>query len=250
MIVLKSRAEIEALRRANQLVVEVQRMLMEQLQPGVTTLDLDRLAEEYIRQRGAVPSFLGYQGYRHTLCTSVDDVVVHGIPNEIPLAEGQIVGIDCGVYLDGFHGDHAKTYYVGKTPPEEIAHFLRVSEEALHRGIAQMQCGKRLFDISAAIQQHVESHGFSIVRDYVGHGVGRALHEEPQVPNFGTADTGIRLQPGLVLALEPMVNQGTAMVRLLQDGWNVVTGDGQLSAHFEHSVALTEDGPDILSRWY
>ncbi len=248
MIVLKSPEEIEKLRAANAIVVEVLNHLREKLTPGITTKTLDRMAEELIRRRGGVPSFLGYQGYAHTLCTSVNEVVVHGIPNEVPLKSGDIVGIDCGVCLDGFHGDHARTLVVGESPSPQVSQFLQVSQEALLCGIEQMRVGNRLYDISAAIQKHAESHGYSIVRDYVGHGVGRALHEDPQVPNFGTAGTGMRLVPGLVLAIEPMINMGKPEVRLQPDGWTVVTKDGTLSTHFEHSVALTDAGPQILSR--
>ncbi len=248
MIILKSREEIEKMRAANLIVVEVMAMLAEQIAPGVTTIELDRMAEELVRTRGGVPSFVGYQGYRHTLCTSINDEVVHGIPGSRRIEAGDIVSVDCGVFLDGFHGDHAYTFYVGKNPPTEIERFLRVSEESLYQGIAQMQVGKRLFDISAAVQQHAESHGYSVVRDYVGHGIGRSLHEEPQVPNFGRAGTGMKLIPGLVLAIEPMVNMGGPDVKLLPDGWTVVTKDQSLSTHFEHSIALTEDGPYILSK--
>lgn len=247
MIILKSPAEIETMRAANRIVVEVMAALQEQLRPGVTTAALDRVAEELIRKAGAEPAFKGYQGYQYTLCTSVNEVVVHGVPNASPLNAGDIVGIDCGVRYHGFHGDHAWTFPVGEITPE-VRRLLQVTEEALDRGIEQMRPGRRLQDISAAVQRHVESNGFSIVREYVGHGVGRALHEEPQVPNFGTAGTGPRLMPGMVLALEPMVNAGTPKVRLRDDGWTVGTADGRWSAHFEHSVAVTGSGPDILSR--
>lgn len=247
MIVLKSLEEIEKLRAANAVVVEVQALLQEQLAPGVTTLDLDRMAEEYIRKAGGKPSFLGYQGYQHTLCVARNHVVVHGIPNKDPLEAGDILGIDCGVYLDGFHGDHARTYTIG-TVSQEIQDFLRISEASLMKGIECMQVDGRLYDISSAIQSHAESHGYSIVKDYVGHGVGKQLHEAPQVPNFGKAGTGMKLVPGLVLAIEPMLNMGKPDVRLLDDEWTVVTADGSLSTHFEHSVALTEDGPQILSK--
>lgn len=248
MIILKSQEEVEKLRSANAIVVEVQALMEELIAPGVTTGELDRLAEEHVRKRGGVPSFLGYQGFAHTLCTAHNDVVVHGIPNATPLEDGDIIGIDCGVYLDGFHGDHAKTYCVGNKQPDVAHDLLRVTEEAMYKGIEQLQPGNRLFDISAAIQTHVESQGFSIVRDYVGHGVGRDLHEEPQIPNFGKAGTGLKLMPGLVVAIEPMVNVGTAKVKLMDDGWTVKTRDGSLSAHFEHSVVLTESGPEILSK--
>jgi methionyl aminopeptidase len=248
VIVLKSHSEIEKLRAANAIVVEVMERLTELVQPGVTTIELDRVAEEWIRHRGGTPSFIGYHGFAHSLCTSINEEVVHGIPSGRALVDGDIISIDCGVYLDGFHGDHARTLYVGDTPPEEIATLLRVSYEALDRGIAAFQPGNRLFDISAAVQAHAEAQNFSIVRDYVGHGIGRELHEEPQVPNFGRAGTGMKLLPGLVLAIEPMVNQGKPDVRLLKDGWTVVTADTSLSVHVEHSVALTEEGPVILSK--
>lgn len=248
MIILKSRDEIEKMRAANLVVVEVMALLAGQIVPGVTTLELDRMAEDLIRRRGGVPSFLGYQGYQHSLCTSINDEVVHGIPSRRELKEGDIISVDCGVFLEGFHGDHAKTFWVGQAPSPEILRFLQVSAATLDAGIAQVQFGKRLFDISAAVQHHAESHGYSVVRDYVGHGIGRNLHEEPQVPNFGKAGTGMKLIPGLVLAIEPMVNIGGPDVKLLPDGWTVVTRDGSLSSHFEHSIALTEDGPYILSR--
>ncbi|MBI4237989.1 MAG: type I methionyl aminopeptidase [Deltaproteobacteria bacterium] len=250
MIFLKSAQEIDRLRRANAIVVEVMQRLREHLKPGVTTHDLNRMAEEWIRAHHAVPSFVGYQGYQHALCTSINEEVVHGIPNpQRSLAAGDIISIDCGVCLEGFHGDHAWTFYIGDgEPPQAIQDFLRVSEESLYRGIAAMHVGSRLFDISAAVQQHVEAHGYSVVRDFVGHGIGRALHEDPQVPNFGKAGTGMRLTPGLVLALEPMVNMGGPEVKVLEDGWTVVTLDRSRSAHFEHSVALTQQGPVILSQ--
>ncbi|MBI2346133.1 MAG: type I methionyl aminopeptidase [Deltaproteobacteria bacterium] len=248
MIVLKSPAEIALMRTANGIVAEVLQVLAERLCPGMTTLELDRMAEEAIRQRGAEPAFKGYQEYRYTLCTSVNSVVVHGLPDTSELAEGDIVSIDCGVRYQGWHGDHAWTFIVGDTTSPTARTLMRVTEEALLLGIDQMRIGQRLYDVSAAIQRHVEGHEFSIVRDYVGHGVGRALHEEPQVPNFGTPGTGPRLLAGMVLALEPMVNEGTAKVKLLPDGWTVVTADGKLSAHFEHSVAVTEQGPLILSK--
>ncbi|MBI2343340.1 MAG: type I methionyl aminopeptidase [Deltaproteobacteria bacterium] len=248
MIVLKSHDEIETMRVANGIVVEVMDLMAEQIVPGVRTIDLNAMADEHIRRRGAIPSFVGYHGYQHALCTSINEEVVHGIPGDRTLQEGDIISIDCGVYWDGFHGDHARAFYVGENPPATISRLLKVSEEALGHGIAQMRTDKRLFDISAAVQHHVEAHGYSVVRDYVGHGIGRQLHEEPQVPNFGRAGTGMKLLPGLVLAIEPMVNAGKADVRLLDDGWTVVTQDRSLSVHVEHSVALLENGPRILSK--
>ena len=240
MVVLKTLEEIDQLYAANQIVVEVLLRLQEVLTAGVTTIELDRIAEEHIRDSGAVPAFLGYMDYKYTLCTSVNDEVVHGLPDNTPLKEEDILSIDCGVLLNAFT--------VGESPTEDVARFLRVSEESLNLGIEQMRPGKRLFDISSAIQRHVEGNGYTVVRDYVGHGIGRNLHEEPQVPNFGVEGTGMKLMPGLVLAIEPMVNMGSAEVRLEDDGWTVSTMDASLSAHFEHSVALLDDGPKILSR--
>ncbi|MBI4125980.1 MAG: type I methionyl aminopeptidase [Deltaproteobacteria bacterium] len=247
MIVLKSRDEIEKLRRSNRIVAEVMMLLRERIRPGVTTGELDELAEREIQVRGGSPAFKGYRGFRHALCISVNEVVVHGIPGDRKLCEGDIVGIDCGVVADGFYGDHAWTFPVGKVSAE-AQRMLDIGEAALMAGIAEARPINRLHDISAAVQGVTEGAGFSIVRDYVGHGIGRSLHEEPQVPNFGTAGTGMRLRSGLVLALEPMINQGTWETEVLDDGWTVVTKDRKLSVHFEHSVAITDDGPDILSR--
>ncbi|PIR21131.1 MAG: type I methionyl aminopeptidase [Deltaproteobacteria bacterium CG11_big_fil_rev_8_21_14_0_20_47_16] len=246
MIILKSKAEIEKMRRANQVVVEVMKTLATQIVPGVTTQDLDRVAFEIIKERGGKPAFLGYRGFPATLCTSINEEVVHGIPNKRPLVEGDIVSVDCGVILDGFYGDHAMTFAIGQIPPR-TERLLSITQEALAKGIALMVPGNRLGDVGAAIQQHVEAEGFGIVRDYVGHGIGRSLHEEPQVPNYGVAGSGLRLKAGMVLAVEPMVNEGTGAVKLLSDDWTVVTADAKPSAHFEHSVAVTENGPDILS---
>lgn len=248
MIVLKSKPEIEKLRRANRIVVAVMKEIAELIQPGVTTKELDVKAEQIICNLGGVPAFLGYHGFPATLCMSVNEEVVHGIPGKRVLQDGDIVSVDCGVLLDGFYGDHAITFPVGTQVSEVNQRLLRVTEESLMKGIAQMHVGNRLGDVGAAIQAHVEAAGFSVVRDYVGHGVGRKLHEDPQVPNFGKAGTGLRLKPGMVLAIEPMVNVGTANVKLLSDEWTVVTADAKCSAHFEHSVAITENGPEILSQ--
>jgi len=248
MIVLKSRDEIEKLRRSNRIVVEIMAKLEEMIKPGVTTLDLDEFAEKEVIAHGGTPAFKGYMGYQHTLCVAHNSEVVHGIPSKtVELKEGDILGIDCGVLFDGFYGDHAKTFPVGKVS-EEAEEILKIGEASLMVGIEQARPGNRLFDISAAIQQYAEAEGYGIVRDFVGHGIGTSLHEDPQVPNFGKAGTGMKLRPGLVLALEPMLNQGTHEVEVLDDGWTVVTKDNKLSVHFEHSVAITEDGPDILSR--
>jgi len=247
VIYLKSRDEIARMREANHLVVEVLAKVRERLKPGVTTLELDRMAEEIILAKGGKPAFKGYRGYAHTLCISINEEVVHGIPSSRRIQEGDIVSIDCGVLKNGFYGDHAWSFGIGQMSPEDEG-LLKIGEESLYKGIEKMELDGRLFDISAAIQYCVESHGFSVVRDFVGHGIGRELHEEPQVPNFGKAGTGIRLKEGLVLALEPMVNAGGVEVETLQDGWTVVTRDRKKSVHFEHSVALTKNGPEILSK--
>lgn len=246
MIILKSRDEIGKLKRSNRLAAQVMNVMAEMIKPGVQTVELDRKAENLITREGAKPAFKGYMGYKHTLCISVNEEVVHGIPGERVLEEGDIVGIDCGVLLDGFYGDHAWTLPVGMVSDDAKA-ILKHGEEALMKGIDAATMDHRLYDISHAIQQVAESNGYSVVRDYVGHGIGTELHEEPQVPNFGEPGTGIRLRPGLTLALEPMLNQGTHEVEVLGDGWTVVTKDRKLSVHFEHSIAITEDGPVIMS---
>jgi len=247
MITLKSRDEVEKLRAANRIVAEVMARIGEMIAPGAVTGELDRIAEEYIRGRGATPAFPTVPGYRHTLCVSINEEVVHGIPGGRELKEGDIVSIDCGVLLDGFFGDHAWTFPVGKVG-EGAQKLLAVSEEALEKGIAAATVGNRLFDISAAIEEVASAGGFSVVREYVGHGIGRELHEEPQVPNFGAPGTGMKLRRGLCLALEPMLNEGGSEVEVLEDGWTVVTKDRKLSAHFEHSIAIMDEGPEILSR--
>jgi methionyl aminopeptidase len=247
MIVLKSSREIEIMREANEIVVAVMDHLKTMIEPGITTAELDNVAEAMILERSAKPAFKGYLGYKHALCTSVNSQVVHGIPGSVSLGDGDIISVDCGVYYNGFYGDHAWTFAVGSID-EDAKKLLKVAEEALFKGIEKAVVGNRLYDISAAIQAHVEQNGFSVVTDYVGHGIGRKLHEDPQVPNFGEAGTGIKLRPGLVLALEPMVNMGKSEVKLLPDEWTVVTEDGMRSAHFEHSIAITESGTQILSK--
>lgn len=247
MIVLKSPAEIEKMRQANQVVVTVMKAISAMIRSGVTTEDMNRVAEATIRKMGGVPAFLGYRGFPATLCTSVNEEVVHGIPSKARvLKEGDIVSVDCGVILDGYYGDHAITFAVGEVAPR-TRRLLDITQESLMKGIEQMVVGSRLGDVGAAVQTHVEAEGFGVVRDYVGHGIGRKLHEEPQVPNFGQPGSGLRLKAGMVLAIEPMINEGCADVKLLSDDWTVVTADGKCSAHFEHSVAITEKGPDILS---
>jgi len=247
MIILKSREEIEKMRASNRIVAEILRGLKEMVKPGVRTIDLDRYAEEQALRRGAKPAFKGYRGYEHALCTSVNNVVVHGIPSDRALEAGDILSLDFGIYYNGFYGDAALTVPVGGVSAN-AARLMKVTEEALYRGIEQATVGNRLGDISAAIQGHVESAGFSVVRDYVGHGIGKQLHEDPQVPNYGVRGKGYELKAGMVFAIEPMVNEGTWEVKVLKDGWTVETADGGLSAHFEHSVAITDEGPVILSR--
>ncbi len=247
MITLKSREEVEKLRAANRIVAEVMDMLRASVRPGITTGELDRMAENHIRSQGALPAFPTVPGYHHTLCVSINEEVVHGIPGARRLKEGDIVSIDCGVLLDGFYGDHAWTFAVGKID-ESAKALLEACEEALYRGIEVATIENRLFDISAAIESVALERGFSVVREYVGHGIGQKLHEEPQVPNFGIAGTGMKLRRGLCLALEPMLNQGVSDVEVLKDGWTVVTKDRKLSAHCEHSIAIMENGPEILSK--
>lgn len=246
MIVLRSPEEIEKLRASNQIVANVMRRIKEAIQPGATTLALDEMAEKLVLDMGGTPAFKGYKGYKHTLCTSLNEEVVHGIPSKRKLLEGDIVSIDIGVKLDGYYGDHALTLPVGRVS-EEAKRLLKFCEESLWQGIEMAQAGNRLFDVSSAIQTHAEAAGFSVVRVYVGHGIGTKLHEEPQVPNFGEPGTGPQLKPGMVIAIEPMLNVGGCDVKVLGDDWTVVTADGKLSAHFEHSVAISEDGPLILS---
>jgi len=246
MIVCKSAAELARMRAANQLVADVLAELREMVRPGVTTAELDRFAEGRVRAAGAVPAFKGYHGFPATLCTSVNEEVIHGIPSARALVEGDIVSIDLGVLLDGFYGDAAIT--VPLMPIDSrVAELLRVTEESLYRGIEQARVGARVSDIGHAVQQHVEAHGFSVVREFVGHGVGAALHEEPQVPNYGPAGRGPRLAEGMTLAIEPMVAMGRAAVKVLRDGWTAVTKDRSLAAHFEHTVAITPGGPVIMT---
>lgn len=247
MIILKSRAEIERMRKANQLVFDVMERLTGEIKEGVTSGELDQIAEDMIRSAGAEPAFKGYRGYKHTLCTSFNEEVVHGIPGKRKLTKGDILGIDCGVLLDGFYGDMARTFPVGEVSAT-ARKLLKVTEESLYAGIEQMRVGNRLYDISAAIQGHVEKNGFTVVRDFVGHGIGTSLHEDPQIPNYGPAGSGVKLKAGMVFAIEPMVNVGTWQVKMLDDGWTVITADRELSSHFEHTIAITENGPDILSK--
>ena len=246
MIIIKSSREIEQLKRTNAIVVEVFQKLKKVISSGITTMELDQIAEEIILSKGATPAFKGYRGFPATLCISINEEVVHGIPNQRRLKEGDIVSLDVGANLNGYFGDGAITLPVGEV--DQIAQrLLEVTERALYIGIEEARVGNRLFDISYAIQTWVESHGFSVVRDFVGHGIGMALHEEPQIPNFGSPHQGPRLERGMVFALEPMVNEGTYEVKILSDGWTVVTTDGKRSAHFEHTIAITDGVPEILT---
>lgn len=246
MITCRSRSEIEKLRRVNQLVARILAELQAMVAPGVTTAEIDALAEARVRAAGATPAFKGYHGYPATVCASVNEQVVHGIPSNRRLVEGDIVSIDMGARLDGFYGDCAVTVPVGRVSAE-AARLLQVTEEALFHGIEAVKPGARVSDIGAAVQRHVEAHGFSVVREFVGHGIGTSLHEEPQIANYGPPGRGPRLAEGMVLAIEPMVNAGKAAVKVLADGWTAVTRDGSLSAHFEHTVVVTREGCEILT---
>lgn len=228
--------------KASRVVAETLQMLIKEVKPGVTTEDLDRLAEQSIRSRGGTPAFKGYRNFPKTLCASVNEQVVHGIPSRRVLKDGDIIGLDLGAIVEGFYGDSAVTVPVGTIPPR-VADLLRVTEEALEKGIEQAVVGNRLSDISHAIQRHAEAVEFSVVTEFVGHGIGRQLHEEPQVPNYGKPGQGPRLQVGMVLAIEPMINLGKSAIRVLEDQWTAVTKDGSLSAHFEHTISIQESGP-------
>jgi methionyl aminopeptidase len=247
VIVCRSAAELEKMREAGRLVGEVLTELTAQVAPGVTTAALDEIAEELIRRGGAIPAFKGYHGYPATICASINEEVIHGIPSgRRILNEGDVISIDVGASLDGYYGDSAVTLPVGKVS-EEAASLLRVTEESLYKAIERVRVGGRISDIGHAVQQHVEAYGFSVVREFVGHGIGQRMHEEPQVPNYGEPGRGPRLSEGMVLAIEPMVNAGKPAVKVLADGWTAVTRDATLSAHFEHTVAVTAEGPWILT---
>ncbi len=248
MVILKSLQEIEKIKKACLIVADALDGLRTMVRPGVNTLALDEFAEKFILSAGGTPAFKGYRGYPRTLCASINDQVVHGIPSrEVVLREGNIVSLDLGVIVDGFYGDAAITFPVGAISPE-AERLIRVTEEALYQGIAAARVGNRLYDVSSAIQGHAESNGFSVVRDFVGHGIGRSLHEDPQVPNFGERGSGPRLKAGTVIAIEPMVNRGGSATIIKEDNWTAVTADGSLSAHFEHTVAVMPDGPWILTK--
>ncbi len=247
-IVCKSPSELEKMRRAGHAVREVLDAVKTLVRPGITTMDLERAADQKIRDLGGIPAFRGYQAYPCVLCTSVNHEIVHGIPSEKRvLKDGDIVSIDCGVVLDGYYGDAAITVPVGQVKPE-LHKLLEVTEQSLYKGIEKMRIGNTVQDVGSAVQDWVEKHGFSVVREFVGHGIGTQLHEDPQVPNYGTPGHGPKLREGMVLAIEPMVNAGKPGARVLDDKWTAVTEDGSYSAHFEHCVAVTKDGPMILTQ--
>jgi methionyl aminopeptidase len=249
VIILKSPDEIDRMRKAGRIVASTIEQLAESVRPGMTTEDLDRQAEAIIRSQGAVPSFKGYRGFPATICTSLNEEVVHGIPDpERRITPGDILKLDVGCIWDGYHADSAVSVFVGGMPPStEAEKLVRVTEESLQAGIEALRADARLSDVGYAVQQVAEGAGFSCVREYAGHGVGRALHEDPQVPNYGDPGRGPVVRPGLVVAIEPMVNMGTWRTRVLRDHWTVVTADGSLSAHFEHTIAVTDDGPEVLT---
>jgi methionyl aminopeptidase len=245
-ITLKSPEQIAKMRQAGRVVAEMLQACADAARPGITTNDLDRVARAVLAKRKAKSNFLGYHGYPAVICTSPNSVIVHGIPGDYRLEEGDIISIDCGAIIDGWHGDAARTIPVGEIS-EDARKLITVTEESLWAGIQHVRAGARLTDIGHSVQTVAEGAGFSVVREYVGHGIGRAMHEEPQVPNYGEPGKGIKLKVGHVLAVEPMVNRGSCETQLNDDGWTVITADGSLSAHFEHSIAVTEDGPEVLT---
>jgi methionyl aminopeptidase len=252
MIYLKTKEEIELMRESALMVSRALAVVAREVKPGVTPLSLDRLAEEFIRDNGGAPAFKGYGSPKNpfpaTLCISINEAVVHGVPTKTPLREGDIISVDCGVKKNGFYGDHAYTFAVGEVKPE-VQKLIDVTKECLYLGIEQMVSGNRIGDISFAIQQHAEKNGFGVVRELVGHGLGKKLHEEPEVPNYGKRGDGPKLKEGMVLAIEPMINMGTKNIRQLNDGWTIITADNKPSAHFEHDVALVNGKPEILSNY-
>lgn len=248
MIVYKTREEIELMRESALSVSRTLGMLAREIKPGVTSLYLDKLAEQYIRDNGGIPAFKGLYNFPNTLCMSLNEAVVHGIPNNKPLKEGDIISVDCGVLKNGFYGDHAYTFAVGEIKPE-VQRLLDVTKECLYLGIEQFKSGNRIGDISFAIQQHAEKNGYGVVRELVGHGIGKKMHEDPEVPNYGKRGDGPKLKDGMVLAIEPMINMGKKNIKQLSDGWTILTADGLPSAHFEHDVAMIDGKPEILSTY-
>ena len=246
MISIKSLREIELMRAAGRIVAETHELLKEVIRPGITTLELDTIAESHIRKSGGIPAFKGYNGFPASICSSINEQVVHGIPGPTVLKDGDIIGIDIGAVYNGYYGDAARSYGIGHID-DELKKLLRVTEESFFKGIEHALAGNRLSDISHAIQKHVEANGFSIVRDFVGHGIGSSMHEEPQIPNYGLPNKGPRLAAGMALAIEPMVNLGKYAVKVLKDGWTVVTADGKPSAHYENTIVITDGEPEILT---
>ena len=247
MVYKRSENEIKMISKSCQIVADTIDMLSEFVVPGALISDLDRKAENFITSQGARPAFKGYMGFPSTLCISIEDAVVHGIPGDIELKEGQIVGIDCGAELNGYYGDHAKTFSVGKISSEKKK-LMEITEESLYKGIEKAVPGNFVGDIGHAVQTHAESNGFSVVRELVGHGIGENLHEEPQVPNYGIPNQGYKLHVGMCIAIEPMINLGGREIYTAKDGWTILTADGKASAHFEHTIAILDDGPKILSK--
>ncbi len=246
MIYYKTPEEIELIRESSLLVARTLAEVAKKVQPGITTIELDRIAEEFIRDNGAIPGFKNYNGFPSTLCISINEQVVHGIPGNKTLVEGEIVSIDCGVIKNKFYGDSAYTFAVGEVSPEN-ERLMQVTRECLYKAIENAKIGNRLGDISFAVQEHAENNGYGVVRELVGHGLGKKLHEKPEVPNYGKRGSGIKLEEGLVIAIEPMINMGRAGVKQHKDGWTIVTSDNKPSAHYEHTVAITKNGPDVLS---
>jgi len=247
MIIRKSKEEIKKMRQAGKIVAETHQLLKNKIEPGVSTQELDQLAEDYIRKQGAEPIFKGYHGFPASICASVNEVIVHGIPGDYQLQEGDIISIDIGARIDGFCGDAARTWGVGEIS-KEARDLLEATNKSLAEGIKAAQIGNRLSDVSHAVQSYVEPQGYGVVRNYSGHGIGRKMHEAPQIPNYGKPNRGPRLKEGMVLAIEPMINIGTPKNKTLDDDWTVITKDKELSAHFEHTVAITKDGPQILTK--
>lgn len=247
MIVLKTERELKLMREAGRISAGALKLVGEAVEPGISTAELDRIAERYIRSQGAKPNFKGYNGFPATACISINDQVIHGIPSQKQIIRaGDIVSVDLGAVFEGYHGDNAATFAAGEISPE-AQRLMDATKESLYEGIRKARAGGRIGDISSAVQQYVEARGYSVVRQYVGHGVGASLHEAPEVPNFGTPGRGVRLLPGMTLAIEPMVNIGTERVKVMPDGWTVLTADGALSAHFEHTIVITAEGPQILT---
>lgn len=248
VVAFKTVEEIEAIRKSSLLVGMTLAEVARHIRPGITTLELDTIAEKFILEHGAVPSFKGYHGYRHTLCISVNEEIVHGIPGPRVVQDGDLLSVDCGVYLDGFHGDSAYTFPVGNVREEQLQ-LLRVTKTSLYKGIEKAVAGNRVGDVSNAIQQYAEKNGYGVVRELVGHGIGRKLHEKPEVPNYGKKGSGMLMKSGMTIAIEPMINMGSRHVRQMSDGWTVITQDKKTSAHFEHTVCVGEMGADILSSY-